>query len=103
MDDSDPCQKLITAARNHPPDARVPYYFEKRVMARLAGMTVPDPLAAWGQALMRAAVCCFALTVLVAVGSVLLPARNPETLPQAVQRALLAGVDTGIDQIGDTP
>ena len=102
MDNPNPCQKLIQAARAIPPDDRVPHAFEKRIMARLAGMTVMDSRALWAQALGRAAVFCVALMVLLAVGAVLLPSASPETsLPQAVENVLLAGVDNGADQIGD--
>jgi hypothetical protein len=35
-------QKLIAAARQDAPSDRVPFAFEKRIMARLAGAGVPD-------------------------------------------------------------
>jgi hypothetical protein len=41
--------------------------------------------------------------VLLAVGSTFLPARNADTLPQAVENAMFAAVDNNNDQIGDTP
>ncbi len=104
MEELEPCQKLIAAARTTPPDDRVPYAFEKRVMARLSGQSILDPWALWGQGLARAAVLCVCLTVMVAASSYLLPSHQKQvTLPQAVEQALLAGLDTSFDQIGDTP
>jgi hypothetical protein len=56
--------KLITAARATPASDRVPYAFEKRVMARLAeGMRV-DLLGAWSSALWRGALACLIVTML---------------------------------------
>ena len=105
MDDSEPCHKLIVAARTIPPDTRVPYAFEKRVMARLAGESLLDPWALWGQGLARAAVLCVSITIMLAAGSYFLPPRTAPvtTLPEAVGQALLAGLDYNSGQIGDTP
>jgi hypothetical protein len=103
MDDFEPCRRLIEAARATPVDARVPYAFEKRIMARLAGVKAEDPWALWGHALWRGAVFCLTLAVVLAVGSMFLPAANPDTLPQAVERAVFAAVDNNPDQIADTP
>ena len=54
---------LIAVARATPPDDRVPYAFEKRVMARLMIGRV-DLLGAWSTALWRAAVSCVAIMLL---------------------------------------
>ena len=48
-------RKLIAAARANPPSDRVPYAFEKRIMARLAARPVADGWALWARALWRAA------------------------------------------------
>lgn len=55
--------QLIVAARSQQPNDRVPYAFEKRVMARLAQVR-SDLLGAWSHALWRAAVLCVAITLL---------------------------------------
>jgi len=55
--------KLIAAARAIPLNDRIPYAFEKRVMARLIS-PVQDAWAAWSHALWRAAVFCLAIMVL---------------------------------------
>jgi hypothetical protein len=103
MDDFEPCRKLLAAARAVPPETRVPYAFEKRIMARLEGLKPQDSWALWGQALWRGAVFCLTLAVLLVVGSMFLPARNTDTLTQAVQSTVFAAVDNPADQIGDTP
>ncbi len=54
-------QKLIAAARSHPPDDGVPYAFERRIMARLRAQTSVDPWSAWGSGLWRAAAPCVAV------------------------------------------
>lgn len=57
-------KKLITAARATPADDRVPYAFEKRVMARLADTVRVDLLGAWSAALWRGALACLVVTML---------------------------------------
>lgn len=56
-------RKLFAAARAHPPREKVPYAFEKRIMAQLSTRTLPDVWSAWGGALWRAAAPCVALTI----------------------------------------
>jgi|SRR5436190_19907169 len=56
-------QKLIAAARTEQPSDRVPYAFEKRIMARIEGACT-DLLGAWSAALWRAALGCVAVVVL---------------------------------------
>ncbi len=53
--------KMMAAARRTPPDDRVPYAFEKRIMARLAGRMPSDALGEWAAALWRTAVPCLLL------------------------------------------
>lgn len=57
-------KKLISAARAIPADDRVPYAFEKRVMARLADSLRVDLLGAWSAALWRGALACLVVTLL---------------------------------------
>lgn len=56
--------KLIAAARAAQPSERVPYAFEKRVMARLTESVRVDLLGAWSAALWRAALGCVAVAAL---------------------------------------
>jgi anti-sigma-K factor RskA len=94
-------RKLIAAARNQPPDARVPYAFEQRIMARLSGQTALDSWGLWSRALWRAAMCCVAFVLVLGIGFQFLPASNPDNLSQDVEQTLFAAVDSGSDQGGD--
>jgi anti-sigma factor RsiW len=94
-------RKLIAAARANAPEDRVPYAFEKRIMARLAGQTAPDALTLWGHAFSRAAVYCVIFMLMLAAGSYFAPAPvpgNTETLSQDVEQTLFAAVDNNADQ-----
>jgi hypothetical protein len=57
-------QKLIAAARAHPPTDSVPYAFERRILARLAGLPGEDSRVLWGRALWRAAAACVGVSLL---------------------------------------
>jgi hypothetical protein len=56
-------QKLITAARAEQPSERVPYAFEKRVMAHITSNSAVDLLGAWSAALWRAAASCVVVSI----------------------------------------
>ncbi len=71
-------QKLIASARAEQPSDRVPYAFEKRVMARIAAGRAVDLLGAWSAALWRAAVSCVVVS-LVACACLLWSNHNQET------------------------
>jgi len=62
-------QKLLAAARASRPDERVPYAFEKRIMARLTAGPVFDLSALWARALWRAAAPCVTVASLLAIWS----------------------------------
>ena len=94
-------KKLIAAARATSSDERVPYAFEKRIMARLAGKTALNAWDLWGRALSRAAVCCVIFMLTVVAGSFFLPAAKPDSLSQEVEKTLFAAVDNTADQGGD--
>ena len=64
-------KKLIAVARAHPPGDRVPYAFEKRVLAQLSARAEPDPWTLWGRALWRAAAPCVAVTLVLAAWTIL--------------------------------
>ena len=87
-------RELIAAARATPPDDRVPYAFEKRIMAQLAGRKPLDAWGLWGNALSRAAACCVAFMLVLSAASYFLPAGNPVPLSQDVEQTLLAAVDS---------
>ena len=90
-------KKLIQAARLQPADDRVPYAFEKRIMALIVAGTVTDRWAFWARGLWRAAVSCAAVAVVFGVVSLFVPASpdNGNDLSQDFENTLLASVDQG--------
>jgi len=88
--------KLIAAGRlPREGDDRVPYAFEKRILALLAARPVPDPWASWARGLWQAAVSCAAVALLLGVWVVLNPkvSSNATDLSQNFESTLLASVD----------
>ncbi|MGO8930805.1 MAG: hypothetical protein ACLQU3_28430 [Limisphaerales bacterium] len=88
-------RKLVAAARANPPSERVPYAFEKRIMARFAARPVVDDWALWARALWRAATPCVAIMLLLGAWSLFTPPNSaPATdLSQQLEQTLLAAVD----------
>ncbi len=89
-------KKLLAAARGNPPSEAVPYAFEKRILARLASLTVEDAWRAWGVALWRGALASVAVALLAAAWAVspLNSTRTASTdLSQDLERTLMASVD----------
>ena len=88
-------RKLIAAARTDVPSDRVPYAFEKRIMARLAACPPVDTWALWARALWRAAAPCAAIMAALVAWSLLAPPRTAPAndLSQALEQTLLASVD----------
>jgi hypothetical protein len=88
-------RKLIAAARANPPSDRVPYAFEKRIMARLAARPAADGWAFWARALWRAAAPCAAIMLLLGAWSWLTPesGASASDLSQDLEQTLLAAVD----------
>jgi len=93
-------QKKLIAAARVPPSGhdRVPYAFEKRVLALIESSRiaeVSDDLAVWVRGLWRAAVSCVAVALLLGAWVVLNPAPAPgsDDLSQNFESTLLASVD----------
>jgi hypothetical protein len=88
-------QKLVAAARANPPSDRVPYAFEKRIMARLASRPIVDDWALWARALWRAAAPCVAIMLLLGAWSFFAPPNSvpASDLSQQLEQTLLAAVD----------
>jgi hypothetical protein len=88
-------RKLIAVARANPPSERVPYAFEKRILARLAARPMLDRWELWGRALWRAAAPCIAIMLLLGAWSLFAPPPNTLTndLSQQLEQTLLAAVD----------
>ena len=87
-------RKLISAARANPPGDKVPYAFEKRIMAHLAARPALDGWAQWGTALWRATAPCAAIMLLLGVWSFLSPNGSASTdLSQDFQKTMFAAID----------
>jgi hypothetical protein len=88
-------RKLIAVARANPPSERVPYAFEKRILARLAARPIMDRWELWGRALLRAAAPCIAIMLLLGAWALFAPPPNTPTndLSQQLEQTLLAAVD----------
>ena len=92
-------RRLLAAARANPPSDRVPYAFERRILARLVAPAAHDHWALWARALWRAAAPCVALTLLFGVWS-FVGDNNGSTsgladgdFSQYFEQAMLAAVD----------
>jgi anti-sigma-K factor RskA len=88
--------KLTTAARLQKPDDRVPYAFEKRIMALIAAQAaVADRWAVWSRGLWRAALSCVAVTLVFVAVSLFMPSAtdNSNDLSQDFENTLLASAD----------
>ena len=90
-------RKLTTAARLQKPDDRVPYAFEKRIMALIASRAVVDKWVFWTRGLWRAAASCVAVAVVCGAVSLFTPAAadSGNDLSQDFENTLLASVDQG--------
>lgn len=93
-------RELVTVARANTPSDRVPYAFEKRVLARLKTHPALDGWALWARALWRAAAPCVAIMLLLAAWSVFGPVASPSgsgapagDISQQLENTLLAAVD----------
>jgi hypothetical protein len=89
--------KLIAAARAHAPSERVPYAFEKRVMAQILSRSKVDAWAQWAHGLWRSAVACLAFVLLLGTVSVFTLRNNPQAsgdLSQEFEKTLLAALDS---------
>jgi hypothetical protein len=95
-------RKLIAAARANPPSDRVPYAFEKRIMARLAVRPAVDHCTLWAHALWRAATPCVVVMLLLSAWSFFDPQTGSSAtdLSQQLEQTLLAAVDQ--DQPADS-
>lgn len=88
-------KKLTAAARLQTPDERVPYAFEKRILALVAARRVADRWAAWSGGLWRAALTCVALAAVCGAVAWFVPsaADNGNDLSQDFENTLLASAD----------
>jgi anti-sigma-K factor RskA len=90
-------RKLIATARRQAPDERVPYAFEKRIMARITSSAHLDTLAMWSHALWRAAVTCLAIMALSGVWTFWTANHQPESnLAAELDSAVLVGASPDV-------
>ena len=96
-------QKLLAAARAHPPGDHVPYAFEKRILACLTAKSAPDHWALWARALWRAAAPCVALTLLFGVWAWVSPnggsGTDSEEFSQHFEQTMLAAVENDAEEV----
>jgi len=87
--------KLLAAARANPPSERVPYAFEKRVMAHLRNGVAGDAWAFWARALWRAAAPCVGIMLLLSAWSLFNGGNNPPQgdLSVAFENTVLAAAN----------
>ena len=106
--------KLLAAARAHAPSDRVPYAFEKRIMAQIAALPVADTLTLWAAALWRSAgavtavvlvlgvISFFSTSKTATVATVATTASNGnEELAIQLESTLLAAVDQNVNLYDD--
>lgn len=87
--------KLVAAARSEKPCDKVPFAFEKRVMARIAELPAIEQATEWASALWRSATACLVVAVLSAAWVLVEPAANTGTLDfsDQLENAVLVAVD----------
>jgi hypothetical protein len=89
-------RKLIAAARTNAPADRVPYAFEKRIIALLPGVSPTDDVALWVRGLWQAAASCVVVAVLCGAWAFFNAGGNSgDDLSQNLETTLLASVDQG--------
>jgi hypothetical protein len=88
-------KKLLVAARANGPDDRVPYAFEKRVVALLASRPVVDKWVLWTRGLWQAAASCVAIALLLGAWVFFnsIASSHSADLAQNFESTLLASVD----------
>jgi hypothetical protein len=96
-------RKLIAAARAHPPAAKVPYSFEKRIIQRIKDLRPVDTYGLWAQALWRAAAPCVGIALLLTAWSLLssTPGSSNPDLTQEFENTVMAAAN--VDQPSAEP
>ena len=89
-------QKLLAAARAQPPSDRVPYAFEKRIMARLPAEAVADVGDFWARSLWRAAAPCVAISLALSAWTLFAPApeSGADDFAQVFEQTMMATLDS---------
>lgn len=85
--------RFLTLARSLHPDDRVPYAFEKRIMARLRNAKSGDLWTAWSGMMWRAAFSCVLITALTGAAVTFSDSSRAELFASDLERTVLAPVD----------
>jgi hypothetical protein len=87
-------RKLVNVARADTPSDCVPYAFEKRITALIAGRAVADRWLLWASGLWRTAMVCAGVALVAGAATFFLPeAPHGNDLAQDFENTLLASVD----------
>jgi hypothetical protein len=102
-------RKLIAAARSTPPSDRVPFAFEKRILAQLKSVPGLDMWTLWGHALWRATAPCLAVMLLLSTWALFVSnanapssngLSNSDDLSQEFENTVLAAANQ--EQLADS-
>jgi hypothetical protein len=89
-------QKFVQIARSVPADSRVPYAFEKRIMAHVGNAARQDALSLWSTLMWRAALACVTISICVSAWARFeAPRTSAELLATDLEEAVLAPVHEG--------
>ena|ERR1700722_3274533 len=89
-------KRLIAAARANTPDDRVPYAFEKRIIALIPKVTASNTAVVWVRGLWQAAASCAVIALMCGAWAFFnRTANNGDDLSQNFENTLLASVDQG--------
>jgi hypothetical protein len=84
---------FLNLARSLQTDDRVPYSFEKRIMARLRHSKAADLWTAWSGTMWRAAFSCILIFALTGVAVTFSDTSRAELFASDLERTVLAPVD----------
>lgn len=88
--------EFLKIARQVPANERVPYAFEKRVMAHLRSMPEVDTVTLWARGLWRAAAPCLAVMVVASIVSISFSPETPES-ELDLEAAVIAPTQSALD------
>ncbi len=92
-------RKLIGVARANPPSDRVPYGFERRLMAHLAQAGVPDGWILWSRALWRAAIPCVLIVIFSGLWSNRTSKFRATDLSEQIENAVLSDLNQNLASV----
>lgn len=92
MDIEELQKKLLAVARANTPGDKVPYAFEKRILARITSEPVVDVWALWSRLLWRAAAPCVGIMLIISIWAMVSLDLNgsSETLATDLENTVLA-------------